>query len=578
MLGGAAVVSPVAVQGGCGFMRLEGRDDELEESRVIVDIHLDERDKQQAVRKKPLGSGGGKSKLSIKLRSKSKKGGTMLGGAAVVSPLSVEGGCGFMRPEGRDDELEKSRVNIDMHLDERDKQQTVRKKGTHRMSTISKMTKQIMNESVLDDDAVDDVVHVATESLSMTSSATSNELSSEDNIEAGEQEVEPRAVTAETKEDDPFACHIETDGNDKDDDEDDFFVTRISQQLQGSGAKWSAFEESNAHPSFDDFDISPNSMDEWGDAGDNSDGDSFDFRPQWKDWVNESNGMDRQGTIASGTKKSETLNVNCLSSLSRDSSREISRDGMKHSSYSKSGSYSFGQDTVTRTSNSRSTYEYDDHTKEDGMQCHPSGASKEMDKDGHSRTGPTSNAHQGMVLPLSMRQTTTLSVDTGASARNAGLTSTVGLEGMLLSYMGQKTDSSANTSDATTRNAGLASTARRERVVPSFMRQTTSSFYMRPTTASFADTSPSARYASTVGLEGVLQSYTGQTTGSSANTSAATTRNTGLTSTTRRERVAPSYMRQTKASLGRKTKKGCRRDELITNTVLYQKECLRFEK
>jgi len=564
MLGGAAVVSPVAVQGGCGFMRLEGRDDELEESRVIVDIHLDERDKQQAVRKKPLGLGGEKSKLSIKLRSRSKKGGTMLGGAAVVSPVAVQGGCGFMRLEGRDDELEESRVNIDMHLYERDKQQAVRKKGTHRMSTISKMTKQIMNESVLDDDAVDAVVHVATESLSMTSSATSNELSSEDNIEAREQEVEPRAVTAETKEDDPFACHIETDGNDKDDDEDDFFVTRISQQLQGSGAKWY---------------ISPsNSIDKWGDAGDNSDGDSFDFRPQWKDWVNENNGMDRQGTIASGTKKSETLNVNCLSSLSRDSSREISRDGMKHSSYSKSGSYSFGQDTVTRTSNSRSTYEYDDHTKEDGMQCHPSGASKEMDKDGHSRTGPTSNAHQGMVLPSSMRQTTTLSVDTGASARNAGLTSTVGLEGVLQSYMGQKTGSSANTSDATTRNAGLASTTRRERVVPSFMRQTTSSFYMRPTTASFADTSPSARYASTAGLEGVLQSYTGQTTGSSANTSAATTRNTGLTSTTRRERVAPSYMRQTKASLGKKTRKGCCRDELIMNTVLYQKECLRFEK
>lgn len=79
-----------------------------------------------------------------------------------------------------------------------------------------------LSDSVLDDDAVDDAVRVATECLSTTSS-TSNEVSiateaAEDSEQVGHQ---PRAA---------------------EDEEGDFFVIRRPQVSQGWGEKWSAFE------------------------------------------------------------------------------------------------------------------------------------------------------------------------------------------------------------------------------------------------------------------------------------------------------------------------------------------------
>mmetsp|Transcript_25436 Transcript_25436/g.54719 ORF Transcript_25436/g.54719 Transcript_25436/m.54719 type:complete len:1566 (+) Transcript_25436:130-4827(+) len=148
------------------------------------------------------------------------------------------------------------------------------------------MGNQIMNESVLDDDAVDDAVWAATQCLSTASSTTSNGVSIETEAALQEQqEVEQQDQPVETSQD------VSSSQNDNEDDEQDFFV--ICRPASRWNEKWSAFESDDKGSSSlnDDFDVCPSSsMDEWGVSDGNNgdrcgdfddDDDSFAPAPQW---------------------------------------------------------------------------------------------------------------------------------------------------------------------------------------------------------------------------------------------------------------------------------------------------------
>jgi len=167
------------------------------------------------------------------------------------------------------------------------------------------MANQIMSESVLDDDAVEDAVRAATECLSTASSTTCSSVEDAAYLDAafpvGHQQQQRQQqqrvavetqeqVTVETKEDDGFLI----DEEEGEDDGDFFAIRRPSQHDQhGSGRglwnepKWSAFQSSSTgvvcDTDQDYFDIRPSkSMDEWG-GGFDDDDDSFAPGPQWDD-------------------------------------------------------------------------------------------------------------------------------------------------------------------------------------------------------------------------------------------------------------------------------------------------------
>jgi len=155
------------------------------------------------------------------------------------------------------------------------------------------MTNQIMSESILDDDAVEDAVRAATECLSVTSStttATNEILSMDDDVQEAHVSAQRQRVV-KTKEYDAAPFSIAEDGDDE------FSVIRRPPRGGSTGqglwneSKWSAFESSSSSTAVvcdtnkdDDFDTfcPSKSMDDWGFTyNDDSDSDSFAPGPQW---------------------------------------------------------------------------------------------------------------------------------------------------------------------------------------------------------------------------------------------------------------------------------------------------------
>jgi len=158
------------------------------------------------------------------------------------------------------------------------------------------MANQIMGESVLDDDAVEDAVRAATECLSTASSTTSESFEFEEAVDTAFPVTRRPAVEAKNNYDkNSFSFPEDSD----DSGSGDFFAIRRpphgSSDRIWNSAKWATFGSSSVAVTRD---ANEESMDDWGGFDDS---DSFAPGPQWDDdcdddscWGNNEEKLDKK--------------------------------------------------------------------------------------------------------------------------------------------------------------------------------------------------------------------------------------------------------------------------------------------